>query len=133
MIVVLNVAGCVPAFHDHQPTVNPPPHEEAGTAVPGSGDRSVTEDGDLQAALNLLFTWQPEWEAISKQGRRAIEGGFATMVIDLAEKPEAGIYILHVYDIVEYPEGEHTCTFGWYEVNCNRAVIYDQVLNERVY
>lgn len=133
VIMVLNMAGCAPAVYDRQSEPEAETQKPAGATVPGSGEQSIGENERVQMALDLLFTWQPEWREMSEQGKRAIAGGFATLVIELAEESQPGIYLFHVYDGIEYPEGKHSCTIGWFEVDCNRGVIYDQILNEKVY
>lgn len=138
--VVLYAGGCSPVSPKHDSTTenntSPQPIAEPqnpSDTIQNNNNNVAPEDDRFQLARNILFAWQPGWRELEKQGKRTIENGYATMVIDATEEPEAGIYIFHVYDVVEYPEEGHTSTYGWYEINTNTGEIFDSILNEKVY
>ncbi len=134
--LVLGTAGCSPLPNNHTGIVKSPPDQNNN--LQGSPDinqninNGNSVDERMQWALDILFAWQPQWEELESQGKRPVENGYATMVITAVEE-ERGIFIFHVFDIVEYPEEGHSSTYGWYEVNIETGEIYDSILNERVY
>jgi len=139
VIMAVVLSGCSSILPNHNsPTVSN--HSAQPVAEPGNNSDTaekqsnpVVPEGDkLQSARNILFAWQPEWRNMESQGKRTIEGGFATMIIEAEQQP-GSIYVFHVYDIIEYPDESHSATFGWYEINTDTGEIYDLVLNEKVY
>ncbi|NLT20060.1 MAG: hypothetical protein GXY16_03570 [Syntrophomonadaceae bacterium] len=139
VILAVVLSGCSPVSpqNDSSTLINTSPQpaaepEKTSDTAQNKNNLAAPESDELQSARNILFTWHPEWRDLEAQGRRAIEDGFATMTID-AEPQPTGIYIFHVYDIIEYPDESHSATYGWYEINTDTGEIYDNVLNEKVY
>ncbi|MDD3852057.1 MAG: hypothetical protein PHD40_00200 [Syntrophomonadaceae bacterium] len=139
LAVVLNSSGCYQVSPEDNSTtvINPSsqtPVEPLGTTdiVQNQNNIAPPETDKLQSARNILFAYQPEWRDLEAQGKRTIEGGFATMVIDTEQQP-GNIFVFHVYDIIEYPDESHNATYGWFEINTDTGEVYDSILNERVY
>ena len=140
VILAVVLSGCSPLSpQNDSPTVintSPQPVAEpennSGTAKK-QNNLTVPEEDKLQSARNILFAWHPEWKDLESQGKRTIEGGFATMVIEAEQQSGANKYVFHVYDIIEYPDESHSATYGWFDINTDTGEIYDSIFNEKVY
>ena len=133
LITILSAAGCAPVSPGGSPSqTNAGKH---GAADPTqSNDQGLPPENErLQLARELLFAWQPGWAELERQGKRAFQDGFATLVIDDLEQPGTAIYGFHIYEVIEHPDEAHVSTYGWYEVNLETGEIYDSILGEKVY
>lgn len=132
--LVLSTGGCSPVSNDDTGRAGSSTEAAEGPEEPADTTPGNSGAGDESAqALEMLYEWQPEWRELCEAGRRPVEDGFATMVIELTEQPEEGSYTFHVYDLIELPDEEgHTATYGWFEVRLETGEIYDLVMDEPV-
>ncbi|MEN6391166.1 MAG: tetratricopeptide repeat protein [Syntrophomonas sp.] len=103
------------------------------SAVTTSSSGQLTMEQKKEKAREILFAYKPSWREEEKKGRQYTGNGNShQFCIDVDWKPDRNGFLFHVYDSVDYPQGGHTATLGWYLVKPDTGEIWDEVFLKRV-
>lgn len=98
-----------------------------------SNGSQLTLEQKKEKSREILFAYKPSWREEEKKGRQYTGNGNShQFCIEVEWKPDRNGFLFHVYDSVDYPQGGHTATRGWYLVKPDTGEIWDDTMMKRV-
>ncbi|MEQ8174779.1 MAG: tetratricopeptide repeat protein [Syntrophomonadaceae bacterium] len=102
-------------------------------AATSSSSGQLTLEQKKEKAREILFSYKPSWREEEKKGRQYTGNGNShQFCIEADWQPDRNGFLFHVYDSVDYPQGGHTATLGWYLVKPDTGEIWDDIMLKRV-